>query len=77
MTDLRCPIPDCPARYDIYDLYDHLADVHAPAELVERLVQLAPDLPYHRAVECEMCGTYGARPGDHPLCETCEEGLTR
>ncbi|WP_144316947.1 hypothetical protein [Streptomyces sp. sk226] len=35
----------------------------------------APDLPYHRAVEYEKCGTYGARPGDHPLCADCEREI--
>ncbi|MGW1661032.1 hypothetical protein [Streptomyces microflavus] len=69
---LRCPIADCPAEADEIDLYDHLADEHERSELVTRLVDLAPDLPYHRSVECEKCGTYGARPGDHPLCADCE-----
>ncbi|MGW3330584.1 hypothetical protein ACWDF9_08590 [Streptomyces rubiginosohelvolus] len=60
---------------DESDLFDHLADDHAWGELVDRLVALAPDLPYHRSVECEKCGTYGARPGDHALCADCEREI--
>ncbi|MFI9463806.1 hypothetical protein [Streptomyces xiamenensis] len=69
---LRCPIEDCTARVEEWELHEHLEDEHERDELIDCLVQLAPDLPYHRDVECEMCGACGARPGDHPLCESCE-----
>lgn len=72
---LRCPITDCPTRATEYELYGHLEDEHDPSELASRLVDLAPDLPYHRDVECQVCQSGGARPGDHPLCESCESEM--
>ncbi|MCM2394373.1 hypothetical protein [Streptomyces albipurpureus] len=69
---LVCPITDCPETVTEFAMYGHLEDEHDPAELITRLVELAPDLPYHRSVECQKCGTSGARPGDHPLCAECE-----
>jgi hypothetical protein len=70
-----CPITDCPTAMTGFDLYEHLEDEHDPDELVTRLVELARDLPYHCDVECQKCGTHGARPGDHPLCEACEREI--
>ncbi|MGW6459115.1 hypothetical protein ACWF94_24865, partial [Streptomyces sp. NPDC055078] len=72
---LACPITDCPETVTEFGMYEHLEDEHDPDELIDRLVELAPDLPYHRSIECQVCGTYGARPGDHALCAECEQKL--
>jgi len=31
--------------------------------------------PYHRDAASEVCSSGGARPVDHPLCESCEQEL--
>lgn len=69
-----CPVKDCAAEgfEDIYSLENHLLAQHTPDELAIRLAELARNLPYHHEIACQACGAYGARPGDHPLCRTCD-----
>ncbi|MCX4750985.1 hypothetical protein OG455_41625 [Kitasatospora sp. NBC_01287] len=71
-----CPIADC-NEDDLYgrtDLYEHLREDHSRDELLNTLIDLADDLASARAnTECQICGNYGATPGDHPLCDTCEK----
>lgn len=75
-TELHCPIDDCATRHEGADeLLDHFYTDHPFEELANRLVELAGVLPYHPDVECQICQGFGARPGDHPLCETCEKGV--
>ncbi|MEV5140353.1 hypothetical protein AB0K71_05910 [Streptomyces syringium] len=45
---VRCPIADCPARRWLVGLHDHLAYDHDPADLIDRLIQLAPALTQQR-----------------------------
>lgn len=69
-----CPIDACPADDfdDTGQMHDHLLREHRPEELADRLAELARDIPFHRKVECQACGCFGARPSDHPLCRDCD-----
>lgn len=74
---LACPLPHCDTEEFEHadDLRDHLLHAHEPEAVAERLAAVAADIPYHRHVDCQRCGTTGARPGDHPLCCGCETAM--
>ncbi|PBC70166.1 hypothetical protein BX265_7559 [Streptomyces sp. TLI_235] len=75
-----CPVASCDAAdfLDGDELYDHLVDEHDQLDLAKTVIKLARGTASARAhTECQICGNYGATPGDHPLCGSCEKGLRR
>ncbi|OKI16574.1 hypothetical protein [Streptomyces sp. CB03911] len=74
-----CPVTDCDADelLDDTDLEDHLFREHDEEELAATVVRLAKAVDSaHANTECQRCGNYGATPGDHPLCGTCEKEIS-
>lgn len=74
----NCPVAGCDADdlIDGDDLLDHLYEGHDYDVLATTVVQLAKAVgSAHANTECERCGNYGATPGDHPLCESCEKEI--
>lgn len=76
MIPETCPVTTC-SEDDLYgrkDLYEHLTQAHTRDEIANAVIDLAGALASARAnTECQRCGNYGATPGDHPLCDTCEK----
>jgi hypothetical protein len=74
-----CPVTSCTETDDLDDdgdLFDHLFTQHDEEELAAVVVRLTRTIKSaHANTECQMCGNYGATPGDHPLCPDCENGL--
>jgi hypothetical protein len=71
---LNCPVPGCDLEFfDGDDQRDHVLDQHDAIALGDALLKVARDLGAAKAnTECQRCGNYGATPGDHPLCDSCE-----
>lgn len=72
---IACPVADCDLDdlYDDAELEDHLFREHDEEELAATVVRLVRKVnAAHANTECQRCGNYGATPGGHPLCETCE-----
>ena len=72
-----CPVTTCDVDdlIDAEDLQEHLYD-HSAHELAATIVRLAGAASSAIAnTECQICGIYGATPGDHPLCDSCEKDV--
>lgn len=74
-----CPITPCVEVFERDEsefLLDHLYDAHDYDELATAVIRLAGAVTSAIAnTECQRCGNYGATPGDHPLCPSCEEDV--